>query len=219
MASGVGGTGTGMEVTTVMLRNVPRRYTPQALLFELERFVPHGGVDLLYLPAVQGSDSNLGYAFVNFVRPEHAARILSAMGGGTWTALDSTKKIKVVPAYVQGLRNNMLQCANMLEREDSSRDPLLFLHGEQVDFRSVLREHFLLTENAGRPASRDSRNEDLTANESGKAEAPGASATAPSVPEAGTGPRPVPTRLAAPFAVEVSLLRDIGEVFDIVYLL
>merc|ERR1719440_891035 len=54
--------------TSVMIRNIPCRYTQQELIDEIEMlgFV----IDFLYLPPARRATGNLGYAFVNFVDPD-----------------------------------------------------------------------------------------------------------------------------------------------------
>lgn len=207
--------------TTMMLRNVPRMYTQHALLCELEIITPPGSIDMLYLPYERSGTSNLGYAFVNFVRPNFAEHVRATMEGGTWKVHSSTKKAKVTPAYVQGLRGNILQCANRLEREDVSNDPLLFVNGEQVDFRSFVRDHLqYLGLGEGRLATSCGSTEAASWSSAGRGAAPPRSLivdAATTAEAAATWQRPVRlhARFTPPFDVHVSVLRDIREIFDV----
>ena len=55
--------------TTVMIRNIPIKYTDEILNEALEEF--HGKYDCLYMPYDYEKNGNKGYAFINFVNPLH----------------------------------------------------------------------------------------------------------------------------------------------------
>jgi hypothetical protein len=67
--------------TTMMIRNVPNRYTQDELLDELESLGFEGTFDFFYAPIDVGTMGNVGYAFVNFVDAASAARCQQMVDG------------------------------------------------------------------------------------------------------------------------------------------
>ena len=96
--------GVNPEVTTVMLRNIPNKYTRAALLVALS---DHGfdpaTCNNLYLPMDTESGCNLGYAFLNFVSHGHALEFKTRFDGCRLPSSGSRKVCSVVWANKQGL--------------------------------------------------------------------------------------------------------------------
>jgi hypothetical protein len=93
--------------TTVMLRNIPCKYSQDQLLEELSEF---GNVNFLYLPLVRTMNKakNLGYAFVNFVSAEEAKAFIANFANHTFKHFpNSTKKAQVDYAELQGFKQNV----------------------------------------------------------------------------------------------------------------
>jgi hypothetical protein len=66
--------------TTLMIRNVPRKYTQRQLLTDLLAACDFTGwADFFYLPTDLGTCRNLGYCFLNFVCPLRAAEVKNAL--------------------------------------------------------------------------------------------------------------------------------------------
>jgi hypothetical protein len=94
----------GGEITTVMLRNIPNKYTRAGLLVALS---DHGfdpaTCNNLYLPMDTESGCNLGYAFLNFVSHGHALEFKNRFDGCRLPSSGSRKVCSVVWANKQGL--------------------------------------------------------------------------------------------------------------------
>merc|ERR1712048_454185 len=55
--------------TTMMIRNIPRRYSQEHLLMDLQELGFEGTFDFLYIPMDKTTTACVGYAFVNFIDP------------------------------------------------------------------------------------------------------------------------------------------------------
>jgi RNA recognition motif-containing protein len=94
----------GHEITTVMLRNIPNKYTRAGLLGALSDFgFDPATCNNLYLPMDTDSGCNLGYAFLNFVSHGHALEFKERFDGCRLPSSGSRKICSVVWANKQGL--------------------------------------------------------------------------------------------------------------------
>merc|ERR1719189_2311104 len=96
------------DVTTVMMRNLPNKYTQHMLLDELQmnKFRLQHEFDFFYLPMDHYSAVNLGYCFINFVDPCVANAFAAAFQGRRMRHFNSQKTIVVMPASMQGFEKN-----------------------------------------------------------------------------------------------------------------
>lgn len=94
----------GGDITTVMLRNIPNKYTRAGLLAALSdhSFDP-ATCNNLYLPMDAESGCNLGYAFLNFLTHGHALEFKAKFDGCRLPSSGSRKICSVVWANKQGL--------------------------------------------------------------------------------------------------------------------
>jgi len=96
--------------TTVMLRNIPNRYSRDMLVDRLNQSYKNE-FDFVYLPIDFNSKCNVGYAFINFRTPIATQNFLNEFNGTkTKTVLpgfSSNKICEVSFARVQGRDNNM----------------------------------------------------------------------------------------------------------------
>mmetsp|Transcript_46800 Transcript_46800/g.85672 ORF Transcript_46800/g.85672 Transcript_46800/m.85672 type:complete len:442 (-) Transcript_46800:139-1464(-) len=141
-----GGAAGGPTHTTVMLRNIPNRYTRDMLVNRLNEKFEYE-YDFVYLPIDFNSKCNVGYAFINFRSPQacqlftqefHNVRTKHCLPG-----FSSQKICEVSPARVQGRDANMenLRDEKFIEKlvERPEWQPLFFNDdGIQVPFASLV---------------------------------------------------------------------------------
>eukprot|EP00397_Hematodinium_sp_SG-2012_P019035 GEMP01019541.1.p1 GENE.GEMP01019541.1~~GEMP01019541.1.p1 ORF type:complete len:340 (+),score=60.03 GEMP01019541.1:20-1039(+) len=96
------------EGSTLMLKNIPNRYT-QMMLIDLlnSKLGFYGTYDFLYLPIDFRNRCNMGYAFVNFLDKETAYKFRSVMHRRKLPACHSNKICEIAYARVQGLEANV----------------------------------------------------------------------------------------------------------------
>jgi len=100
--------------TTLMIRNIPNRYTQRELILELEAQGFAGTFDFLYAPLDKGTMSNVGYAFVNFIDHTWAAKCMETFHGYRFKRhRKASGKIAAVSiAHIQGLEANLAHYKN-----------------------------------------------------------------------------------------------------------
>lgn len=96
---------------TVMLRNIPNKYTRQMLVDQLYRMNFKGEIDYLYLPTDFANRCNVGYAFLNFRSVAARVRFNTMCDGvAAQTCLpgfNSYKVCQVTKAKIQGREENL----------------------------------------------------------------------------------------------------------------
>eukprot|EP01066_Platyproteum_vivax_P007807 Platyproteum_vivax@DN3141_c0_g1_i1.p1 len=121
--------------TTVMLRNIPNKYTQQMMLQVLnEQF--SGLYDFFYLPIDFRNKCNVGYAFINFVHAYYAELFRLKFHGFKLGAFRSHKVCEVSWGRVQGLKANIEQYRNsaVMSVPIQHYKPTLFEDGIIVPF-------------------------------------------------------------------------------------
>lgn len=126
------------QVTTLMIRNVPRRYTEEALIAELEAYVSREQYNFLYLPWDTRRASNCGYAFINCVDAATTTSLCQQLNGRTWRLVQSPKDIKAVPAHVQGIALNLAHyMGSSVVEEGYAHSPIVIHNGRKIDFQQA----------------------------------------------------------------------------------
>merc|ERR1719436_552093 len=103
--------------TTVMLRNIPVRYTAEELLADFMEDGFDGTFDFFYLPIDFHNKRNRGYGFVNFRSVELTRKFVGVFHGRRLTRYSTQKIIEVSPAITQGFDENF----NHYARKDAQR--------------------------------------------------------------------------------------------------
>jgi len=90
------------RTTSVMVRNVPCGTKVGVAMQTLDNFGFAGTYDFFYLPMNSANKANLGYFFVNFMKPEDATRCSERLTGISFGSGLSKKRCEVSAADIQG---------------------------------------------------------------------------------------------------------------------
>lgn len=126
--------------TTLMVRNIPGRYTQDMLL---EAWPNNGSYDFLYLPQDWVSPpKHLNYAFINFTTEDHALTFFARWHRKRLGEYRSRKALNIRFADVQGRERNILRLKNGRFRNPQSRavEPIIFDGEKKVSFVDAVAE-------------------------------------------------------------------------------
>jgi hypothetical protein len=95
--------------TTMMIRNIPRRYSQEYLLMDLHDLGFEGTFDFLFLPRDKITSACVGYAFVNFTSPYWAEQCIHSFKDYEFKRHQRgmSKVAQVCVAQMQGLEKNL----------------------------------------------------------------------------------------------------------------
>ena len=102
--------------TTVMIRNIPNKYTDTILKDALIEF--EGKYNCLYLPFDYEKKINKGYAFINFVNPLHILYFYEKFNGKRWDQFASIKICELTCAHFQGINEIQKHAKNYLDQKN-----------------------------------------------------------------------------------------------------
>ncbi|KAI5208502.1 hypothetical protein E4T39_01388 [Aureobasidium subglaciale] len=124
----------GIDVrTTIMLRNVPNRVQFEDLKMWLDE-TSAGHYDFSYLRIDFSNNFNVGYAFVNFVKPEFITNFVQKRVGHPWGMYGSLKKCEVSYATIQGIDCLLAKFRNSVVMEETPAfRPKLWYNIESTD--------------------------------------------------------------------------------------
>lgn len=121
-------------MTTLMIRNIPRKYTQRQLLQDLQDACGIAAMlDFFYLPADLGTGRNLGYCFVNFVQASNALTVKQKLHKLRLFA-GAKCGLSIGFADVQGFESNLRNVRRSLMHRIKNREyrPLIAIDGELV---------------------------------------------------------------------------------------
>ena len=93
--------------TTLIIRNIPNKYTISLLLDELKTNFENK-FDILYLPQDYINNSNLGFGFINFVNHMHLILFYEEFVGKKWNCFNSKKRCQLAYSKYQG-KNELMK--------------------------------------------------------------------------------------------------------------
>jgi len=121
------------NATTLMLRNIPNRYTPEELLAEMIAVGFDNTFNFFYLPIDFSTKRNRGYGFINFRDTESVKKFVEAFHQQRLQRYSTQKILEVSPALTQGFDANVSQYV----RKDAQRiqnpwfRPMIFFFKEE----------------------------------------------------------------------------------------
>ncbi|CDF39565.1 Putative Mei2-like protein [Chondrus crispus] len=121
--------------TALMIRNIPNKYNQKMLLSTLEE-EHRGNFDFIYLPIDFKNKCNVGYAFINFTKPQYIEPFYHAFHGKKWGRFNSEKVCEITFARIQGRQQLIAHFQNSsLLLEDPKCRPVIFdANGRQEEF-------------------------------------------------------------------------------------
>jgi hypothetical protein len=95
--------------TTLMIRNIPSRYSQQDLMMDLKDLGFAGTLDFLYIPMDTSTLASVGYGFVNFKDPVWAEKCMQAFQNFRFRRhrRGAHKLASTSIAHMQGLEKNL----------------------------------------------------------------------------------------------------------------
>ena len=115
--------------SSLMVRNIPNKYTQQMLLNEFtENGHGPGVIDFFYLPIDFKNRCNRGYAFINFVKYRDIVKFHRQYYGQHWRTFNSDKICDITYARIQTKASMLKRFENSaLMEKDEEYKPLVFV--------------------------------------------------------------------------------------------
>jgi len=129
---------------TLMVRNIPMRYTQDMLLVE---WPPQGSYDFLYLPICIDKKRNASFAFVNFVTREAAQAFYRRWHKQRLEHYSARKPLDISPADVQGREENLLQIMRnkTFRIRNAHFQPAIFEGNERVSMEAFFEKRGIVS--------------------------------------------------------------------------
>lgn len=95
------------STTTLMVRNIPTRFTSVSFLHVLDNCGFRSAFDFFYLPMDFRTGKNMGYCFINFIHHNYTLMFSSLFHGRRLRMTTSVKVIEISASRRQGLLSNV----------------------------------------------------------------------------------------------------------------
>eukprot|EP00397_Hematodinium_sp_SG-2012_P018703 GEMP01019171.1.p1 GENE.GEMP01019171.1~~GEMP01019171.1.p1 ORF type:complete len:407 (+),score=65.49 GEMP01019171.1:1144-2364(+) len=123
------------DATTIMLRNIPNRYTREMLLAEFHMNEVLESIDFFYLPIDLRFRRNVGYCFLNLVSCDAVHEFASIFDNAKLTQVPNSKSCLISRAKIQGKDANIEQYRNSAVITMHEKfHPILFENGQRISF-------------------------------------------------------------------------------------
>lgn len=83
-----------------MVKNIPNKYTQKMLLSTIDDYCS-GTYDFFYLPIDFKNKCNVGYAFINLIKPEYIVPLVEKFNHKKWEKFNSEKVCNISYARIQ----------------------------------------------------------------------------------------------------------------------
>jgi len=133
--------------TSLMVRNIPTRFTSLTLIDVLREHGFDKTFDFLYLPMDFRTKKNCGYAFMNFVNAQYAQQFIKTFQGLPLKAATSQKLLDIIPSRRQGFIENIsvFESSDLLSttnHHSACFKPLVLKDGELIPLNDSIYSEF-----------------------------------------------------------------------------
>ncbi len=114
------------QKTTLMIRNIPNKYTKKLLMEEIkEKF--ESQFDFFYLPIDFKNKCNLGYAFINLKSKRKVKAFYQTFHDKKWRRYNSSKICQITFADIQGKEacHCHFENSSLMKKADNKMKPFL----------------------------------------------------------------------------------------------
>ncbi|WJX29326.1 Protein MEI2-like 4 [Trifolium repens] len=128
--------------TTLMIKNIPNKYTSKMLLAAIDEY-HKGTYDFLYLPIDFKNKCNVGYAFINMLLPSHIIPFFETFNGKKWEKFNSEKVASLAYARIQGKNAlvNHFQNSSLMNEDKRCRPIVFHSDGSEAGDQAFLMDN------------------------------------------------------------------------------
>ncbi|CAD8145097.1 unnamed protein product [Paramecium octaurelia] len=126
----------GDQRTTLMIRNIPNKYT-QPMLLENFDINHKDNYDFFYLPIDFTNKCNVGYAFINFLGSKFIPKFFLEFHGKKWKLFNSDKICEITYARIQGVEQlqGHFQYSTIMQEKDKRLKPIFKKYQSDQQFK------------------------------------------------------------------------------------